>query len=403
MKPQNDYPLRFIDVFGKFLLNAMYDRRSTILLYGGAGSGKSYATAQFIIMLWLMVIDPIKILITRKTNPSLKLTAYKLILKMLDELEIEYIHMKSEQTIQLLDGSEIIFRGMDDPEKIKSAEFNVIWMEEATEFTEKDFQQLKLRLRRPVVRLRDGEFLQNKIILTFNPISIHSWIYKFFFEHDNQEVLKLHTTYQNNPFLDSEYIKMLETLAEQDETFYKIYTLGEFVTPTNLIYTNYTIIDDFPENFDEIIYGLDFGFNNPTALVKIGIRDGEYYIFEELYQTRLTNSDLIEYLKQINVDGIIYADSAEPARIQEIQAAGFMIYPAEKNVRDGIDFVKRQKLHIHPSAANVIKELQNYKWKEDRNGNILDEPVKFLDHACDAIRYAIYTHSRGQQVGIQFV
>jgi len=367
------------------------------VIYGGAGSGKSYTVAQFLIFYKILKYRNKRILITRKTNPSLKHSAMRLIKELLDEYEIPYEEFKSDQIFRFPNGSEIIFRGLDNPEKIKSQEFNYIWMEEASEFSLEDYYQLRLRLRRPAAGNR------NQMFLTFNPVGRTNWVYKEFFEQKQYDVGILHTNYKDNPFLNDDYIKILLNLKEKDEAFYKIYTLGEFADIEHLIYNNYQIDSEFPESFDEIIYGLDFGFNNPTALVKIGIRDGEYYIFEELYQTRLTNSDLIEYLKQLNIDGIIYADSAEPARIQEIQAAGFMIYPSEKNVRDGIDFVKRQKLHIHPSAANIIKELQNYKWKEDRNGNILDEPVKFLDHACDAIRYAIYTHSRGQQVGIQFV
>ena len=164
--------------------------------------------------------------------------------------------------------------------------------------------------------------------------------------------------------------------------------------PKNLIYNNWEVTDKFPENHDETIYGLDFGFNNPTALVKINYHDGNIYLNQLLYGSKLTNEQLIMQMEGLieNKKDYIYADCAEPQRIEEISSAGFNVYPAEKSVSDGIDFVKRRKLFIHPNSVDVISEIKKYKWKEDRNGNILDEPVKFMDHSMDAIRYGVYSH-----------
>lgn len=362
-------------------------RKEKILVnYGGAGSGKSYTTAQYIVLKALQEKGK-HILVTRKTNPSLKLTAYRLIISLLNESGIIYKERKSEQIIELPSGSVIFFRGMDDPEKIKSAEFNYIWLEEATEFTEHDFHQLRLRLRKPT-----GDHNRNQMFLTFNPVSC--WIQPYFFDKELEDVAMLQTTYKDNPFLDEEYIKILRELEYQDKAYYQIYTLGEFATVGNIIYTNYNLITEVPKKFDEIIYGVDFGYNNPSVILKIGIKDKEIYVIDELYQSHLTNSDLIEKMKSFveNTSSSIYCDSAEPNRIEEIYRSGFNAYPADKSVKDGIDFVKRQKLHIHRSCVNTIKEIQQYKWKEDKDGRALDEPVKFNDHAMDALRYAVYTH-----------
>ncbi|MGB4714956.1 MAG: terminase large subunit, partial [Defluviitoga tunisiensis] len=100
--------------------------------------------------------------------------------------------------------------------------------------------------------------------------------------------------------------------------------------------------------------------------------------------------ELEYFVKDKNCE--IYADSAEPARITEIARAGFNVYPAEKSVKDGIDFVKRKMIYLYEECANAAREIQMYKWKEDRKGNVLDEPVKFNDHAMDALRYAVYTY-----------
>jgi len=229
--------------------------------------------------------------------------------------------------------------------------------------------------------------------MTFNPVP--SWLKTYFFdEHKEEDVAILQTTYKDNPFLDREYIQMLEELQEQDETYYRIYTLGEFAEPEHLIYTKYNVEDRAPDSFDEVIYGLDFGYNNPTACLRIGIKDQEIWILDELYRTHLTNADLIDLLKEFVREKAapIYCDSAEPQRIEEIQRAGFNAWPSAKDVKLGIDFVKRQKLHILRSCENTLKEIRMYKWKEDAKGNILDEPVKFMDHCADALRYAVYTH-----------
>jgi len=361
------------------------NKQKEIVVYGGAGSGKSYTVAQFLIIEKLLSNRNKRLLVTRKYNPSLRVTTWKLIHELLDEFEIPYIENKTEQVLQLPRRNEIYFRGLDDAEKIKSSEFNYIWMEEATEFDYEDYLQLKLRLRRATNSV-------NQMYLTFNPVA--GWTQKQFFEQESDDVAILHTTYVDNPFLDKEYTEMLELLKEQDEAYYQIYTLGQYAILKNKIYNNYQIVSKMPSSYDEIIYGVDFGYNNPSVILEIGLKDDNIYITKELYETRLTNEELIEKLKLFvkNKNSEIYADSAEPMRIEEISRAGFNVYPAKKEIKNGIDYIKRKKIYIHESCANTIKEIQSYKWKEKKGGEILDEPVKFLDHAMDAMRYAVYTH-----------
>ncbi len=357
------------------------------ILYGGAGAGKSYTLAQFLLFEKVLQEKNKRILVTRKVNRSLKESSIRLFKELLKEIPIPYTEHKADQTFTFPNGNEVIFRGLDDPEKIKSAEYNYIWMEEATEFTVDDFNQLRLRLRR-------ATNTRNMMFLTFNPIGKTNWVYKTFFEHEYEDTGILHVTYKDNPFLDADYVSILHNLEQEDERFYRIYTLGEFVELSNVIYNNYRIIDKLPSKYDILIYGLDFGFNNPTACLKIGIYDNEIYIIDELYQTHLTNAELIERLKEfvILMNAPIYADSSEPNRIEEIYQAGFNIYPAKKEVKEGIDFLQRFKINIASNCVNTIKEIQNYKWREDKNKNILDEPVKYMDHAMDALRYAVYTY-----------
>jgi phage terminase large subunit len=142
------------------------------------------------------------------------------------------------------------------------------------------------------------------------------------------------------------------------------------------------------------VYGIDFGFNNQSAIVELYLYENALYLKELLYQSHLTNADLITKLKELKIpqDAPIYADAAEPQRIEEIYSAGWNIKPADKSVKDGIDFLKRYRLHIDPNSANILNEIRAYSYRKDKNGQVLEEPVKFRDHLMDAARYGAYTH-----------
>jgi len=365
-----------------------------VLIYGGAGGGKSFTLAQFLLLDIIAQLRNKSILISRKYNPSLRISSMKLVRMLLYEYGIPFKENKSEQIFYFPQfKSEIVFRGVDDAEKLKSTEFNYIWLEEATEFTLEDYQSLRLRLRRPTHKGR------NQIFLTFNPIGKSNWIYKYFFKEKQPDTEILHVNYKDNPFLEEEYRQILKNLEKQDPRYYKIYTLGEFADLDHLVYNNWDVVEKLPESYDEIVYGLDFGYNNPTALLKIGIKDNEIYVIKELYESHLTNADLIEKMRDfVDTDSIIYADSAEPARIEELNRAGFWVKPAYKSVKDGIDFVKRHRVHIHKECVNTIEEIEMYSWKTDKEGNILEEPVKFKDHSLDALRYAMTIYFENTEI-----
>lgn len=366
------------------------DKHRYLVLYGGAGSGKSVFAAQKILFRSIVEGNH-RFLVVRKVARTLRNSVFTLFRDMLPHwglTELSKIN-KSEMTISFpIFNSEILFAGMDNPEKIKSiAGITGIWIEEATELNEDDFKQLDLRLRGKTKSYK-------QIILTFNPIDVNHWLKKFI-DLGKKNLKVIRTTYRDNKFIDEEYKNILKDLQNQDKQFYSIYALGEWGVFSNLIYTNWDTVDDIPENYGEVFYGLDFGYNNPSALVAVYSEDQEYFIHEVLYQTKLTNQQLIDRMKELIPSGsTIYADAAEPARIEEIRRAGFNVYPANKNIKDGIDYVKRHKLHITKSSSNILKEISSYKWKEDKDGNALDEPVKFLDHAMDALRYAIFTHGK---------
>jgi phage terminase large subunit len=366
--------------------------KTTLVIYGGAGSGKSYAVAQWLILRSLQE-DNKRFLCSRKSLPSLRISTLQLMLDLLNQLQVPYELNRSELVLKVRSNL-FFFKSLDDREKIKSAEFNYAWLEEATEFDYEDFLQVKLRLRR-------RNSMKNQIYLTFNPININHWLKEKIVDKPSNDMAILRTTYKVNPFLSEHYAKELEHLAEQDENYYRIYTLGEWGIVMGLIYTNWEVVETIPEAFEQMAYGLDFGYNNPTALVEVRVKENNVWVRELIYQKGLTNQELISLMQKVGVQRKvpIYADPSEPERIEEIYRAGFNIHRADNRVKDGIDFVKRHKLFILTDSVNTIKELRTYKWREDKNGNILDEPVKFNDHAMDALRYAL-TALRHQSMGV---
>jgi len=376
-------------VFNDAYIPYLSNRSRYEIFYGGAGSGKSVFVAQRMLVR-AMKEKGHKTLVVRKVAKTNRHSTFALITGIMRQWNIEQLFKvnKSDMEITCLNGNQIIFTGLDDVEKLKSiANITDIWVEEASEISHDDFKQLDLRLRGKTP-------YPLQITLTFNPISALLWHKAYFFDNPKDNTVILKTTYLDNKFLDDEYKQVINNLQHEDTTYYNIYGLGEWGVLGNLIYSsNWEVVSDVPASYDEIIWGLDFGFNNPSALLKIGIKDGSLYLLEEMYKTGLTNQDLIKELRhRVPTNEAVYADSAEPARIEEIKRAGFRVYPAQKDVTDGLDFVKRQRLFIHKTCANAVKEIQGYKYKEDKDGNVLDEPVKFADHLMDAMRYAIYTH-----------
>lgn len=378
-------------------------------IYGSASSGKSHATGQYFIRKFFQEEKNKVFLVIRTTLPSLRITAYKLIIDLANEYGLPLHLNKSEMLIEY-NGNKMYFKSLLDSaggiERIKSFNTNYIWAEELTDFSLAGFRRLNLILRAKTDSV-------NQLYGTFNPIDIYHWINTEFFEKRQDDISILHTTYKDNPFNTEAYIKELEALKDQDENYYNIYAKGLWGVRKNIIYERWDTMPLYRmppiDTCDELFYGLDFGFNNPSALVEIRVKDNEIYENELLYETHLTNSELIEKVKPLVYDKgfYLYADSAEPDRIAEFKGAGFNAKPSRKgknSVRDGIDAVKSRKVHISENSVNLIKERRAYKYKEDADGRALEDPVKFNDHLLDAERMAIFTHfgKRGAKKGSIF-
>lgn len=369
---------------------------------GGAGSGKSHAAAQ--LLLFRMLNEPVnhRLLLVRKVHKTIRQSQFQLIGDKISGWGLSSLFEanKSDMTYTYKpNGNQILSAGLDDVEKIKSIErITSIWIEEATETDEREVDQLDMRLRGEL-----GTYKQ--MLLTFNPIDANHWLKRRFFDQAVEDCVIDESTARDNPWIDRQYIKVLDNLQYQDRVLYEIYALGKWGVLEGLIYHNWEVCKEWPEVFDETIYGLDFGFNNPTALIEVNYRDQNIYERELLYDTGLTNADLMARLPELipNKNAPIYADCAEPARIEEMRRAGWNVWESDKSVKDGIDACKRVHIYVHPDSQNDVKELGGYKWREDKNGNTIDEPVKWADHLQDARRYAHYTHGLKFEPQIRFI
>jgi len=359
-----------------------------VVFYGGANAGKSYSACDKLILSPFIQAIPLKILIVRKTLPSLKKTCLTLLQERLNKIGIPYSLNKTDLVMTLCDGTIIYFISIDDAsaiEKIKSlTDIDIIWIEEANEITEAAYNQLTLRLR-------GGTSKYKQIILTLNPISISSWVYRRFFISDNT-AHKIRVNIDHNPWARPEEYLRLEQYKSISDKIYNVYRLGEWGSLEGNVYTNWDIVDSIPDKVNEVIYGLDFGFNAPTALVKIYLCDEVPYFEELIYESGLTNTELITRIKSLGIgNDIIYCDSQEPARIQELRQNGFDARESIKDVLPGIGYVKTLSPKILHSSTNIIKEYHIYSWDKNKD-SLIDKPVKFMDHSLDAIRYALYSH-----------
>lgn len=282
----------------------------------------------------------------------------------------ESAHMKTEQLYTYPNGSYIEFFSVDNALKVRGPGRDIVFVNECNLIEYDTLRQLLLRTKQCA-------------IIDYNPADEFHWIYDKIITRPNCHFVK--TTYLDNPFLGYEQIKEIESYREVDENFWRIYGEGERGHSEGVIFTHWdTYHSDITGNTS---YGLDFGYNNPTALVKVTEKDKDIYAEEVLYQSHLTNPDLIQSLKQlVPRHAVIYCDTAEPARIEELKRAGIQARPADKDVKGGILFLKSRKLHIHAQSANLLKEIKSYKFMGKENKDLI--PLKVNDHACDAMRYS---------------
>ena len=366
------------------------------VFYGGAGSGKSYFVMQKII---LKALDSQrKVLIVRKVGATLKESVWSLTLELIHTggltPAVKQIN-KSDLTIEFLNGSVLLFKGLDDSEKIKSINgITDIVIEEATEITLDDFTQLNLRLR--------SKKPNNQIHLMFNPVSKANWVYKYFFEAKPDNCVIVQTTYKDNPHLPKEYVDSLHALENKNPAYYKIYVRGEFATLDKLVFP---VIQKRIISEDELTdawfwAGMDFGYTNDPTAITWGYYNpvqNDLYITGEYDKIGMTNDVIAETLISLGLSKEkIVADSAEPKSITELRNLGIKRIIASvkgaDSVKNGIDRMQRCNIIIDERCTKTIEEFENYTWQKDKKtGEYINQPVDSYNHHIDSIRYGIQT------------
>lgn len=401
----------FNDVYLLQLEN--YDSRFSVF-YGGAGSGKSHFVFQKMIFKYLKYPNR-KCLVVRKVSNTLRDSCFALVKSILSDWQLydQCKVNKTDLTIELPNGSHFIFKGMDDPEKIKSiANIDDIVVEECTEIDEFDFDQLSLRLR--------SRNPYNQVHCMFNPVSKENWVYKRWFKegatYNKDNTVIRHTTYKDNKFLPKEYIDNLLDMERTNPAYYRIYALGEFATLDKLIYTNWRVeIFEYIDILRSVknskaIFSLDFGFtNDPTAFV-CSILDEinkKIWIFDGFEEKGLLNDEIAKKIIEMGYrKEVITCDSAEPKSIEELKRNGLdRVRGAVKgkdSIINGINLLQQYEIIILPSLTWIIEEFKNYTWKKGKDGEYINVPIDKYNHSLDSLRYGITTEIGVKKVTLSF-
>lgn len=376
---------------------------------GSRASKKSKTTALNFIYR-MMKYPGSNLLVVRKTYRTLKDSCFTELKWAIARLGVTNNWECKESPLEITykpTGQKIYFRGLDDPVKVTSitvdiGSLNFMWVEEAYEISkEDDFNILDESIRGQVT---EGLFKQ--ITLTFNPWNEHHWIKKRFFDAEpDPDILAITTNYMCNEWLDAADKKVFETMKRNNPRRYQVAGLGNWGIVEGLIFDNveertfdYTS-DSFKKEHPDLIsaFGLDFGFtNDPTALFcgLVDLQAREIYVFDELYQKGLTNRQIADRVTSMGyAKSMIWADSAEPKSIVELQELGLSkVRRARKgkdSINNGIQKIQDFKIIVHPRCVNFITEINNYTWDEDRFGNKINKTIDDFNHLMDAMRYAM--------------
>lgn len=370
------------------------------IFFGGSSSGKSFFITDKIV---LDVLDGCNYLCCRNVGNTIKRSVFNEVTKSISSMGLKehFAINKSDMIITCkLNDKQILFCGLDDPEKVKSITpqdgvLERIFIEEATEIARAAYLQLKKRLR--------GKSKKSKhIYMAFNPILRSHWIYKEFFGgwqddktvYEDDKTLIVKTTYKDNMFLTAEDRKLLE--EETDPYFYNVYTLGNWGILGNVIFKNWRVEDlsEKIKSFDKIHCGCDFGYAaDPNALIKLHIDKAKkkIYVFDEWYQAGMSDEELVRVGKTFFGRQYVACDSAEPKTIDYLVMNGVNAYSVVKgadSINRGIRWLQGFEIIIHKTCQNFKNEIEQYHWQEDKYGNAMAKPVDENNHLIDAMRYA---------------
>lgn len=362
-------------VFEKLLESDELGKR-IVVAQGGSRSGKTFN----ILIYWIYKLlqeNKKTLTIVRKTLPSLKGSVLKDLVEILEIFGV-YDPMKwhKQEGFYELGTNIINWVSVDEPQKIRGMKRDYLYCNEANELKIEDWNQLIFRT-------------SNKVICDLNPSELSSWVYDL---EQRDDCYFFKSTWRDNPFIDDNIIKELESLKDKDENLYRIYNLGEKGIATELVFNRYNTIEDVPREAKLLGRGMDFGYNSPTTLIEV-YKDGDNLYFNELLHVRnLTIPDIVYKMNEIGFEktDTIWCDSASPQNISELKRDKFNPKPVnKKSILHGIDLIKRHHIFITTKSKNILYEFGSYKFKTDKDGKLLDIPEDDNNHTIDAIRYVL--------------
>lgn len=376
----------------------IWDRTRFQNFYGGSGGGKSdFVAVRYLI--WALTYPYFRLLFSRKFKETIKDSQFLLLKDVIAREELgEYFEVK-EQPMDIVcksNGNLLLSGGLDDIEKLKSiSDITDVWLEEpldkrarASSVTLADFTELDRRVR--TIKL-DGV-----LALTFNPVRKESWLYEQFFQLKNFEpCIRVKTTYRDNAYTSPNEIAKYNRLKEVDENEWDVYANGNWGTiKEGLVYPNFEIVENFPDDCTKVGCGQDYGFSNdPSTGVRCGVL-GDYLYWDELYyETGLITPQIADKWKEVvRPNEVIYSENASGGdRLNEElrRAYRLNVIDVKKgagSIETGIELINRYKIRITKRSKNLIYEVNNYTYKIVQ-GKSINIPIDDYNHALDAVRY----------------
>lgn len=372
-------------------LNAYINGKRVIANKGGTRSSKTYSAVQMLIVISASIKRYISIV--SESFPHLRRGVMKDFAEILENEGLtegkDYIFNKSGYKYEFPNGSVVEFFSVDNWGKVKGSRRDILFINECNRISYETYRQLAVRTT-------------ETIFLDWNPDN------EFWYEEhiaSRETTAEIHSTYLDNPYLDKAQIAEIES-NRYNEQWWRVYGLGLTGHIEGTIYRPFIQIEELPEARSRMrhVYGLDFGYSNdPTALLDVYIdeADKKIYVDEVIYETGLLNSDIAQRMAEAGISKAteIFADAAEPKSVDEIgrKVYRYNVKPAyKKDLLSQIQFLQQFEIYVTSRSLNVIKESRQYKWKEDRDGNAVNEPIDAFNHAMDALRYAVFTALRKQ-------
>ena len=354
-------------------------KRRIKIIQGGTSAGKTFGIIP-------VLIDKaakksgLEISVVAESIPHLRRGALRDFLKIMkwtNRFQEERFN-KSHLKYEFANGSFIEFFSADDASKLRGARRDILYINECNNVTFEAYNELSIRTKRC-------------IYLDFNPAN-EFWVHRELKDESDADFIIL--TYKDNEGLDEGIVQQIEKNRLKAKTsaywrnWWTVYGEGKVGQLQGAVFTNYKTIDKIPEEARLIGIGLDFGYSaDATAIIAVYKYNEQRILDEMTYQTGLLNSDISKILPK---DVPVYADSAEPKSIADIQRYGITIKGVTKgkdSVNYGIDVMQRQDYLVTSQSTNLIKELRSYCWDKDKTGKQLNKPINNFNHALDAVRY----------------